>query len=287
MIKKIIYTKNFKKILTLTFIAFAVIGWGAYWLYGRYYISTDNAYINANVVQIAPRVTGQVIRLYVVNNQYVKQAQPLFDLDPIPFQIALDRAAAELTKCQSEWQNASLIAMRTAPLAKRKFVSSQEGDTARTNLDGAAAAVALARANLEQAKLDLQFTHIAAPAKGWVTNVTLRVGNIVTANQPLFALIDDEEYWVDANFKETELAVIHPGQKATIVTDLYPGRVFQGVVESISGGSGNVFSLLPPQNATGNWVKVTQRVPVRVRILHPDFQYPLRIGTSATVTIHL
>ncbi|OGT46165.1 MAG: hypothetical protein A3E83_04395 [Gammaproteobacteria bacterium RIFCSPHIGHO2_12_FULL_41_20] len=287
MIKEIIYAKNFKKIVVFLFIIFSIIGWGAFGIYNHYYISTDNAYVNANVVQVSPRVTGQVVKLYITNNQYVKQGQPLFDLDPAAFQIALDRASAELMKRQAEWKNASLVAMRTVPLAKKKFVSSQDGDTAQTNLEGAVAAVALAKANLAQTKLDLQFTHVVAPVDGWVASVSLREGDVVTANQPLFALISNDEYWVDANFKETELSSIHPGQPADIVMDMYPGHVFHGVVESISNGSGNVFSLLPPQNATGNWVKVTQRVPVRVRMVAPDADYPLRIGTSAEVTVHL
>jgi membrane fusion protein (multidrug efflux system) len=103
----------------------------------------------------------------------------------------------------------------------------------------------------------------------------------------LFALISNSEFWVDANFKETELEHIHPGQLANIYVDMYPGHTFSGVVESISGGTGSAFSLLPPQNATGNWVKVAQRVPVRIRVLNPEQDFPLRIGTSASVRISL
>jgi membrane fusion protein, multidrug efflux system len=110
---------------------------------------------------------------------------------------------------------------------------------------------------------------------------------VITAYQPIFALISDESFWADTNFKETEMEKIRPGQAAKIEVDMYPGHVFNGVVESISGGAGAAFSLLPPQNATGNWVKVTQRVPVRIQILNPDPRYPLRIGTSALVTVKL
>ena len=114
-----------------------------------------------------------------------------------------------------------------------------------------------------------------------VTNVNANVGDIVAANQPLFALISDEKFWADANFKETQLESVKPGQTVTVVTDLYPKHTFNGVVESISGGTGAAFSLLPPQNASGNWVKITQRIPVRVRVLNPDHKFPLRIGISA------
>ena len=103
----------------------------------------------------------------------------------------------------------------------------------------------------------------------------------------LFSLISDHEFWVDTNLKETDLKQIKSGQHADVEVDMYPGHVFRGVVESISGGSGTVFSLFPTQNATGNWVKITQRVPVRVRIVELDSKYPLRIGTSASVRIHV
>jgi membrane fusion protein (multidrug efflux system) len=102
---------------------------------------------------------------------------------------------------------------------------------------------------------------------------------------PIFTVIGDSDYWVDANFKETELRRIKRGQKAVVVVDMYRDHEFQGEVQSLSGGAGQAFSLLPAQNATGNWVKVTQRVPVRVKVLDPDPNFPLRIGTTATVHI--
>jgi membrane fusion protein (multidrug efflux system) len=128
--------------------------------------------------------------------------------------------------------------------------------------------------------------HVIAPANGWLSNVTLRPGTVVQAGTPVFAIIEDGQWWVDANFKETDLARIKPGQKATIRLDMYPGTTLDGVVESISAGSGASFSVLPPENATGNWVKVTQRFPVRIKITSsPAPDKPLRMGASATVTI--
>ena len=149
------------------------------------------------------------------------------------------------------------------------------------------AAVQVARARLRQANLDLERTRVTAPTSGTVANLTLRPGGTVQAGVPLFAIVDDAHFWVDANFKETQIDRIVPGQAAVIRVDIYPGREFRGEVESLSAGSGTVFSLLPPQNATGNWVKVIQRVPVRVRVLAPDPQYPLRIGTSARVEVRV
>ncbi len=259
----------------------------AYWIYSQFYLSTDDAYVNANVVQVASRVTGQVQHLYVVNNQHVKQGELLFDSDIALFQVAVDQAKARLDVSVANLQLAQVTASRTQELAKKRVASDQEQDKAQAILLSALANVQLAKANLAQAELNLSYTKVYATTSGWVTNVTLRVGDIVIANQPQFALVSDQEFWIDANFKETEFSRLRPGQHAEIRVDMYPDHPFAGVVESISSGSGTAFSLLPPENATGNWVKVTQRVPVRIRVLNPDAQFPLRIGTTASVTIRV
>ncbi|MGE5622109.1 MAG: efflux RND transporter periplasmic adaptor subunit [Bacillota bacterium] len=142
-------------------------------------------------------------------------------------------------------------------------------------------------ASTDNAYLNANTVEIAAQVSGKVTQVHVRDNQQVQAGEALFALIASQEYWADANFKETEMERIRPGETATVTLDMYPGHPFHGVVESVSGGAGTVFSLLPPQNATGNWVKVAQRVPVRVRITAPDPAYPLRIGTTATVEVAL
>jgi membrane fusion protein (multidrug efflux system) len=143
-----------------------------------------------------------------------------------------------------------------------------------------------AAAGLDKATHDWVKTHVTSPGSGWVSNVSIRPGSVVQAGTPVFALVEDGKWWVDANFKETDLGRIKPGQKATISLDMYPGVTLDGEVESISAGSGATFSVLPPENATGNWVKVTQRFPVRVRITStPAADKPLRLGASATVTI--
>jgi membrane fusion protein (multidrug efflux system) len=143
-----------------------------------------------------------------------------------------------------------------------------------------------AAAGLDKATHDVVQTHVVAPGSGWITNASLRPGAIVQAGTPVFALIEEGHWWVDANFKETDLGRIRPGQKASIRLDMYPGLNLDGTVESISAGSGATFSVLPPENATGNWVKVTQRFPVRIKITSaPDSNKPLRVGASATVSI--
>ncbi len=284
---QLLRNKNMKASLIATFMLLSFIVWIGMMIHDYFYISTDNAYVNANVVHIAPRVTGQVTSLQMANNQFVEKNQLLFDIDAVPFQNALAKANAQYAISEASLMNARAIALRTKTLANKKYVSTQDNDNVITALETAEANLTLAKAALNQANLDLSWTHITAPTSGWVTNVSLRAGDIVAANQPLFALISDGEFWVDANFKETELEKIEPGQRAIIHVDMYPDHPFEGVVQSISGGTGSAFSLLPPQNATGNWVKITQRVPVRIRVLKTDNRYPLRIGTSASVRISL
>ena len=143
-----------------------------------------------------------------------------------------------------------------------------------------------ASAALDKASHERVRTHVTAPASGWVSHVNLRPGSVVQAGTPVLALVEDGNWWVDANFKETDLGRIKPGQQATIALDMYPGLTIDGIVESISPGSGATFSVLPPENATGNWVKVTQRFPVRVHITSaPNPDKPLRLGASATVKV--
>lgn len=143
-----------------------------------------------------------------------------------------------------------------------------------------------AKAALDRARLDLSYTVVRAPLDGIVAKVDgLQPGDYIEAAKPVFALVANRNVWIEANFKETELARMHPGQKATIVVDAYSGHTFRGQVESMSPGTGSSFSLLPPENATGNWVKVVQRLPVRIAIADRDPGLPLHAGLSAIVTV--
>jgi membrane fusion protein (multidrug efflux system) len=316
-------------VLALILIAIIVFGF-RYWHHSRLYVSTDDGYVNANVVQIAAQVSGPVVRLDVRDQQHVERGQLLFEIDPRPFQIALDAATATLDQAQqsveertaaisaaralvaqreAELRNAQSNDRRTRNLIANGYLSAQSAEATHTEAQTAAAALSAARSQLQQAvsalgstgsnnadvraaearirqaRLDLEHTRVTAPTRGTIANLTLRPGGSVAAQAPLFSIVSDEEYWIDANFKETQLSRVRAGERAKVVTDLYPDHPFTGEVESLSGGSGAAFSLLPPENATGNWVKVTQRVPVRVRILDPDPARPLRIGTTATVEV--
>jgi membrane fusion protein (multidrug efflux system) len=150
---------------------------------------------------------------------------------------------------------------------------------------GAKASIQVAQATLEQARLDLSYTRITAPASGILGSINVRVGDVVNQAQALFPLVEDKSFWVDANFKETDLVRIRRGQPATISVDMAPGETFHSVVDSVSPASGTAFSLLPPENATGNWVKVRQRFAVKIPLTEESPDPPLRIGASAEVTV--
>ena len=261
-----------------------VLFWG--WHYFETHISTDNAYVNAHSIEIATQVSGPILSLHVDDNQFVKRGTPLFEIDPEPFQVAIEEATAQVLQAKAHYQNALINHERIQNLVNKKFLSPEEKDNSKTAVDVADANLKLTEAKLKQAELELNYTKVTAPTDGLINHLSLRPGTTVQAQTPLFVLISHQQYWVDANFKETELTNIRPNQKAQIVLDMYPDKTFKGIVDSISASTGTAFSLLPPQNATGNWVKVTQRIPVKILITNKDPKFPLRVGATATVTVH-
>lgn len=317
------------------FILGGVIAAGALaiWGYQRYsaqYPNTEDAYVAADVVRVAPRVTGRVATLKVTNQQHVHRGDLLFSIDPAPFQYALQQAEAQLSLAQRQvaqavaavssadaevhnrevlLQNADTKLQRARRLAKKKYISTEtitnaeaEFNSARANLQVAKARLEeakrqlgkpgehndrlmQARASVDQAKWQLDNTRVNAACSGQIGELRLQPGNVVSADHDVFVLVCNNRYWVEANFKETQLDRIHPGQPVDLKVDMYPQHSFHGVVTSISAAAGSVFSLLPPQNASGNWVKVIQRVPVRISIDNPDPSMPLVVGASTTVTI--
>ncbi len=325
------FFKAHQKSILLVLALIALSGGIAFIYYSGLTRSTDNAYINADVVNVAAQVSGRVTAVYIRDNQHVHKGDPLFDIDPEPSEIALLRARADLalarqaerqdnaeisiaraqiTQAESDLANARTSYSRDRELVAQHFLSQQSLDDAHTRSQSLQAALEEARAKLtkalsapqepekrgdilkaqaaiEQAKLDLQHTRVVAAQNGQLSNVTLAAGSLVATGEPQFALITDNSFRIDANFKETELVGIHPGQNVDIKIDMYPDRHFKGTVQSLSGGTGTAFSLLPPQNATGNWVKIAQRVPVRIKIAQIDAGYPLRIGATATVSVQL
>ena len=155
----------------------------------------------------------------------------------------------------------------------------------RGDADVREARISSAQADLELAKLDLEWTTVRAPADGYVTQFSLRVGDVVKPEERLFPFVESAYWWVQANFEESDVALIEPGMRVEVTVDIYGDKIFEGRVESLSRGAAASFSLLPPQNTTGNWVKVTQRIPVRIRMLEQDPKYPFRLGASVTASV--
>jgi membrane fusion protein (multidrug efflux system) len=250
--------------LGVTLVAAAVMAGGAYvyWQNSVYYPSTDNAYLSANIVRIAPLVTGVVTDVNVKDNAHVQAGDVLFKIDPAPFQAALDAAQARLDLAQQQ----------------QKGASGAQAIAAKSNTDQAQAAVT-------KAKTELDYATVKAPAAGIVGTVRVRPGSLAQAGFSLFPLVDTSTWWVDANFKETELQRIAVGQPATVTLDLTPSLELKGKVESISPASSTAFSLLPAENASGNWVKVPQRFSVRISLDAPPADLPMRVGASASVTV--
>jgi membrane fusion protein (multidrug efflux system) len=325
------HIKTHRKTIAIALALIVLLGGFAFYHYAGLTRSTENAYINADVVNVAAQVSGRVTAVHVVDNQHVHKGDPLFDIDPEPFNIALLRAQADLAlarqaarqdnaevsvaraqvaQMESDLANAQDTYARDKELVAQHFLSQQTLDDAKTRQQSLQASLEEARAKLakalatpqnpeergdvlkaqaaiEQAKLDLQHTHVTAAVDGQISNLSLTAGTLVGVGEPLFALIADNSFHIDANFKETELPGIHPGEDVDITIDMYPGHHFKGTVESLSGGTGTAFSLLPAQNATGNWVKIAQRVPVRIKLAPTDAEHPLRIGATATVSVQL
>lgn len=264
----------------------------------------DHALVKAGQTLIRIDERPFRIQLAQAENKVIQATQ---SIDAANAQIAA--AEAQISVRKAQLRNAELQARRVFNLSAQNSMPKSAADTAQEGLSSAQAGLAAAEANLrqavvmrgstgdnnerlkearlflEKAQLDLSHTHLEAPCNGRIANLSLRPGELVQPGRPLFSIVCSDEYWVYANFKETELARIRPGQHAEIKVDMYPGEVFHGLVQNIGPGSGTAFSMLPPQNATGNWVKVTQRVPVRILITDPRDSAPLRVETSAEVTI--
>lgn len=310
------------------------VGGALYWfLYAQYYESTDDAYVNGDVVQITSEIPGTVLALHVDDTEPVREGQLLVRLDPADARVALADAEADLARAvrrvrglfaqgrelQSvlqERQQAELTASddlrRRSMLIEDGAISAEELSHARDAVTTRRESVAAAREELSQtiaqidgttiadhpevlaaaaavrnAALALHRTEIISPVSGIVAERTVEVGQRVAAGTPLMAVVPLEDVWVDANFKEVQLSRMRAGQPVEVTTDEYGRHVtYHGHVVGIAAGSGSAFALLPAQNASGNWIKIVQRVPVRVLLDLKELQaHPLRIGLSATVRV--
>ncbi len=258
------------------------------WIYSLSHVSTDNAQVDGHIIPILPKVGGYVVEVRTDENRQVKAG------------ARVGQAEAQVAQMQANAEKAHADLERIKPLAEKDIVPKQALDAAeaaaraadaglaaaQAALLGADARVAAARAARDQAALNLSYTRITAPSEGVVSKKSVEIGQLVQPGQPLMSEVPLSDVWVTANLKETQTANVTPGDPADFTVDAYPGRHVKGHVESLSPATGAKFSLLPPDNATGNFTKVVQRIPVRIR---PDAQndatHPLRPGMSVVVTI--
>lgn len=329
----------------------AGLGWWVWWeRIGSFYVSTDNAYVQGNLVQLTPQIAGSVVAIHADDTDRVTAGQPLVVLDSADAQVALEQAQAQLAQAVREVQatytnNGSLranIALREADVARARAeaaraaqdvrrrqgllasgaVSGEEMQHARAALDAlnsslvaAQAAVTAAReqlaanlaltdgtpiaehpnvqraaARVREALLAVRRSTLLSPVSGYVAKRSVQVGQRVQPGQPLLSVIALDQLWVEANFKEVQLRNMRIGQPVTLTADVYGDRVtYHGRIVGLGAGTGSAFSLLPAQNATGNWIKVVQRLPVRIALDPRELsEHPLRVGLSmqAEVDIH-
>jgi membrane fusion protein (multidrug efflux system) len=329
--------RRYRRVLLLVVLPLAaLIGGLVFYLNGGRYVTTDDAYVGAQKVLITPDISGKIEKVVVREGQRVNQGDVLFEIDPIPFRLAVQQARATLDQARTTYENllanikiydqmgdlmqrASDLKQRDverkSTLAKSSFGSQLDLDNASTALVTAQAEHAFvqqqlssaktqllgkvdlpleqfppyyqAQAALAQAERNLDHTVMRAPMGGIATQVDqIQLGRFVVAGTPVFSVIDTSKPWVDANLKESDFTYVTEGQSVGIDVDAFPDHAFKGTIGSLSPGTGAQFSILPPQNATGNFVKVVQRVPVRIYFdSHDKYVQKLKAGMSAYTTI--
>jgi len=329
--------RRYRRMLLLVVLPIVVaIAGFVFYLNGGRYVGTDDAYVGAQKVLITPDISGKIDKVVVKEGQHVKQGDVLFEIDPQPFQFALDQAKAQLEQAKTTYDN--LIANikiygqmldlaqqgvdlkqrdvdRKQQLVNQKVGSQLDLDNSATGLVTAGAQAqfvkqqlsnakaqllgdpnlpmekfppyAQAKAQFDMAQRNLDHTVLRAPMDGVATQVEqIQLGRFVTAGSPVFSIIDIDNPWVDANPKESDFTYVTTGQQVTLDVDAFPNHVFKGHIGSLSPGTGAQFAILPPQNATGNFVKVVQRVPVRIYFDKDDpFVKKLKAGMSVYATI--
>jgi membrane fusion protein, multidrug efflux system len=329
--------RRYRRTLLLVVLPLAALFGGViFYLNGGRYVSTDDAYVGAQKVLITPDISGKIEKVVVREGQRVNEGDVLFEIDPVPFRLAVQEGKAKLDQARTTYDN--LVANvkiyqqmedlaqqavelkqrdvdRKSTLVKSNFGSQLDLDNASNAFVTAKAQLeflkqqlssaktqllgnpdlpleqfppyAQAKAALDQAERNLDHTVMRSPMGGIATQVEqIQLGRFVTAGTPVFSIIDTSKPWVDANLKESDFTYVAVGQPVRIEVDAFPDHVFKGTIGSLSPGTGAQFAILPPQNATGNFVKVVQRVPVRIYFGDSDkYVQKLKAGMSAYTTI--
>jgi len=255
-----------------------------YWDHARHFESTDDAFIAARAFSIAPKVSGYVTAVPVTDNQHVAVGEVTARIDDRDYRASLDQTKAQLAHDQAVLQEARKNLGRYQTLATTDSIAQEQVDNQSFLVEQDQSTVALDQAKVDAAQLNLFHTTISAAEAGRVVSLTAAVGQFAQTGTTLTIFVPDE-IWITANFKETQLDAMRPGQQATVAIDAYPERAIRGHIVSIQPGSGTAFSLLPPQNATGNYVKIVQRVPVKIVIDDPPSDIVLGPGMSVVPTV--
>ncbi len=327
--------KSWRRTLLFALLPVALIAGGYFYVTGGAVMSTDNAYVQADTVGLSTDVSGIVTQVLVHDNQKVAKGDILFKLDPLQFQLALDRAEAQvgntrndLIALQTSYRNMqaqveqaqkdvdfnTVNFQRQEQLIANNFTPKATYDAARNTLQNSQQKLASLQqqlaglaANLngdpnapienhprykdavaarDEAARQLAHTVVRAPFAGIVTNVpSLQPGQYLAAAATAFNIVSTDHVWVQASPKETELTYVKPGQQVTVEVDTYPGQRWTGTVDSISPASASSFSLLPAENTSGNWVKVVQRIPMRVSVTNVPGKPQLRVGMSVELSV--
>jgi membrane fusion protein, multidrug efflux system len=267
------------------FIPAAAAGY-LYWDSAGHFQSTDDSFIAARQFAIQPKVSGYITAVPVTDNQHVAAGDVIARIDDRDYRIALDQAEAQLAHDQSLVEQAQKNLGRYQVLAKTDAIAQRQVDDQTFLVDQDKSTIALDQAKVDAAKLNLSYTTVTAAQAGRVVSLTGAVGQYAQAGTTLTMFVPDD-IWVTANFKETQLDAMRSGQPVTIAIDAYPDRAIRGHVASVQPGSGPAFSLLPPENATGNWVKIVQRVPVKIVMDNPPTDLALGPGMSVETTVRV
>lgn len=248
--------------------------------------TTDDAYIDGRIHMIASKVAGTVLKVAVEDNQLVKKGDLLVEIDPVDLNLKMKEAAANLEVRQATLEQSERDRDRAEALFNSKVIPKEKYEYVLTAYNLAKAQVAAAQQQFAISQQNVKYTEIVSPTDGYVTKKSVEIGNQIKTEQPLMAIISLNDIWMTANYKETQLKNFRKGQKVLVKVDTYPNKVFIGRVDSIMAGTGAAFSLFPPENALGNYVKVVQRIPVKIVFdENADQNHVLRIGMSCVATV--
>ncbi len=254
-------------------IVFAIIIISIYLYMASHYVSTDNARVKIANIQLVAEVSGYVTAIHYTENAFVHANDVIIEIDKQKYNFNNDRAIASFEYFKSEYE-------RKSKLVKNNFISDED-------LNKAKYAFEMAKVNYANAKYNLDKSNIEARTDGVLTNFDIKIGDYIAAGRPLFNVINKKDIWIEANFKEVEIEHIKKGQKAEIVLDTFPHEKWYANVESITPATGAEFSLIPAQNFSGNWIKVSQRITVRLEFVGGQDLSKLASGMSAEVTIKI